>query len=219
MQKKSVILKIVESIYFGIYNAKKRRTYLKENKILSKGSIVFFGDSITDYCDLDTYYPGIYAINRGISGNTTRDLLRRINLSVFEAYPSKVVLLIGINDMMNEGEKPKDVALRYEEILRQIKEHCPKVKIVCQSVYPGWAGNKEKAYRGILFPLDEFTDKIIELNSYIKELCEKYECVYADIHTVLKQKDNTMIHDYSFDGCHPNADGYRVISNELKKYL
>lgn len=208
-------------MHFVLYNAEKRRQFKKENRAL-KGKpkpVVFFGDSITDFCDLKRYYPEIHAVNRGISGNTTRDMLNRIKLSVYDTEPSEVVLLAGINDMMNEKESPSMVIPRYEKIVQGIRQNCPGAKIVCQSVYPGWNGDKEKADRGMTFPLEYLAEDIIKLNRLIQGICGKYHCTYADIHSCLKQDDNTMIHDYSFDGCHPNADGYKVIAAELKKYL
>jgi lysophospholipase L1-like esterase len=219
MSEQSKLQEIAGKLYFAFYNANKRNHFKKENQTLTGNPVVFFGDSITDYCDLKTFYPEYEAVNRGISGNTTTDLLCRIQVSVYDAHPSEVVLLIGINDMMNEGNRPTEVAPRYEEIVKQIREHCPQTKLVCQSVYPGWKGDKDKADGGRTFPLDGYADDIIELNGYIQEICTKYGCTYADIHAVLRQEDNTMVPDYSFDGCHPNADGYRVISAELKKYL
>ena len=58
-----------------------------------------------------------------------------------------------------------------------------------------------------------------ELNGYIKKLCEKHGCTYVDVHSCLKQEDNTMDHSCSFDGCHPNDEGYRRISAVLRPYL
>jgi lysophospholipase L1-like esterase len=217
--QQSKFQEVAGKIYFTFYNAGKRSNFKKENRTLTQDPVVFFGDSITDYCDLKTYYPEYVTVNRGISGNTTTDLLNRMQVSVYDAHPSEVVLLIGINDMMNEGNRPSEVAPRYEQIVKQIREHCPKAKLVCQSVYPGWKGDPEKANMGMTFPLDGFAADILELNGYIKKICEKYDCVYADIHAVLRKEDDTMVPDYSFDGCHPNADGYQVISAELKKYL
>lgn len=73
--------------------------------------------------------------------------------------------------------------------------------------------------KGIIFPLKYLANEIIELNGYIKELCEKYHCTYVDIHSHLKEDDNTMNPAYSDDGCHPNEEGYKVISKVLKDYL
>lgn len=209
----------IMDIFFEFYNSKKTKSYRRENKKLKNQSIVFFGDSITDRCELAKFYPGINALNRGISGNTTVDLLNRIQVSVFDANPSMIVLLIGINDMMNVHRTAKETAVHYEEILKLLREKYKDIPIVCQSVYPGYDAEKNNVNKGIIFPLKYLANEIIELNGYIKELCEKYHCTYADIHLHLKEDDNTMNPAYSDDGCHPNEEGYKVISKVLKDYL
>lgn len=218
--KKSKLRVMLEKIIFTAYNKKKRRSYQKTNPSLrGKNTIVFFGDSITDYCDLNTYYPEYNAVNRGIAGNTTCDLLNRMDISVFALAPAAVVLLIGINDMMNEGKKPDEVVINYEKIIQGIKENCPNAKIICQSVYPGWNGDKKKAPHGLTFPIAYLSEDIVTLNVMIQKLCQKYGCIYADIHTHLKCNDNTMKSEYSDDGCHPNSAGYKIIAEHIKKYL
>ena len=209
----------IADLFFRVYNDSKRRRYAKENRKIQGHPVVFFGDSITDNCDLEKYYPGIYALNRGISGNTTEDLLKRMKVSVYDAHPSQVVLLIGINDMMNEGYRPRAVAFRYREILWRLKKYCPDAQIICQSVYPGWDGDPSKADRGQVFPIAYLAEDIVELNGYIKKLCEKHGCAYVDVHSCLKLEDDTMDHSCSFDGCHPNDEGYRRVSAVLRPYL
>lgn len=93
----------------------------------------------------------------------------RIELSAYQAKPKEVVLLIGINDMMNGGQSPKMIVPRYERIVRGIRRNCPEAKLVCQSVYPGWSGDKEKAEHGIVFPLDHLAEEIVELNTLIQK--------------------------------------------------
>ena len=75
------------------------------------------------------------------------------------------------------------------------------------------------ADRGQVFPITYLAEDIVELNGYIKKLCEKHGCTYVDVHSCLKQEDNTMDHRCSFDGCHPNDEGYRRISAVLRPYL
>ncbi len=206
-------------LFFEFYNGNKRRKYKKENAQLTADPIVFFGDSITDFCDLAKWYPGVNAVNRGISGNTTTDLLNRIDLSVCEAHPSKIILLIGINDMMNVKRSAKETAEKYEELVRQLKLRCPSVPLYVQSVYPGCDVPKNDENKGMIFPIAHLAPAILELNGYIQELCEKYGCTYIDVHSHLKLEDDTMNPAYTKDGCHPNDAGYQVISGVVKEYL
>lgn len=218
--KKPLPQRVRDSIYFVYYNWMKRSQYRKENANESNyGAIVFFGDSITDICDLNRYYPEYKTLNRGISGNTTRDLLKRIDVSVFDAKPSKVMLLIGVNDMMNEGKSPDNVAVNYEKLVKQIRERLPEIELICQSVYPGWDGDIEKTEMGMVFPIAHLADDIVSLNKKIADICERYHATYVDMHSILKESDNTLITTYSYDGVHPNEAGYDVITTELKKYL
>ena len=80
----------------------------KMNDEEEKNGIVFLGDSITDFCDLDTYYPGLNAVNRGIAGDMTVGVLRRMEASVFALEPRLVVLLIGVNDL-SRGCSAEDI--------------------------------------------------------------------------------------------------------------
>ena len=84
----------------------------KMNDEEEKNGIVFLGDSITDFCDLDTYYPGLNAVNRGIAGDMTVGVLRRMEASVFALEPRLVVLLIGVNDL-SRGYSPETVTYFY----------------------------------------------------------------------------------------------------------
>ena len=76
-----------------------------------------------------------------------------MKVSVYDAHPSKVVLLIGINDMMNEGYRPKAVAFRYREILWRLKKYCLDAQIICQSVYPGGTEIPPRRIGGRFFPI------------------------------------------------------------------
>lgn len=218
--KKSKYMQMKEKLYFIIYNKLKKNKFQKENADpANQGAIVFFGDSITENCDVKKYYPEYKALNRGISGNTTVDLLGRMDVSVFAVNPSKVVLLIGVNDMMNEGKRPEEVAENYEKIVVQLKKNLPNTQLICQSVYPGWDGDKSKERFGLVFPIAHLATDIVSLNKMIQDICTRHDVPYVDIHSLLKNSDNTMNPAYCFDGVHPNEQGYLVITKELKKYI
>ena len=77
---------------------KKVNDFNEYNKCVNKGGIIFVGDSLTDNYNVYEYYKGYDVYNRGIGGDTTIGLLKRMNESVYDLKPSIVVLLIGIND-------------------------------------------------------------------------------------------------------------------------
>ncbi len=207
----------IRELYFKWYNFKKHLRYAKENRHAQPDPVVFFGDSITDYCDLSVYYPGIYALNRGISGNHVHELTARVKQSVFDVKPRKIILLIGINDMLNWDRTPEEIARRYETLLQTLIAGKGEAELICQSVYPGWEGDPEKV-KGRIFPMAHLAEPIRELNRLIRGLCEKYGLVYADVYSVLADENGIMKHEYSLDGCHPSPEGYKVISEYLRPY-
>ena len=85
---------------FEKYYKMKTEAFAVNNTNASKGQIVFIGDSITDLCPLDDYYSDLQlaTYNRGIGGDTTAGVLKRLDVSALQINPSKVVLLIGAND-------------------------------------------------------------------------------------------------------------------------
>ena len=208
------------NVFFDIYNGTRRAVYRVQNILCrNEKPIVFFGDSITDRCDLKKYYPGLNVRNRGISGNTVIDLINRFDLSVKQADPSMIVLLIGINDLMNLNRTPEETAGNYDRLLYMITQECPDVPLYCQSVYPGYDAEKNRQNKGLIFPLKDKAEDIVQLNAYIKELCQKYNCTYIDVHSHLKMEDNTLNPEYSYDGCHPNDKGYKVAAAVVSPYI
>ena len=111
--------------------------FVKENLTCSKGQIVFLGDSITDLCPLDNYYGelGLELYNRGISGDTTINLKSRLDISAFDIEPSIIILMIGTNDV-NLGRTTNAIMETYEEIVEEIYEKLPNVKLYIMSVIP-----------------------------------------------------------------------------------
>ena len=182
-----------------------------ENKNVLYGQVVFVGDSITDYCDLERYYPDFLAYNRGIASDTTDGLLKRMNQSIFDLKPSVIVLLIGINDFVFCDGGVGHIEANYNEILMQIKEKLPDATVVVQSCYPVASGqypNHFKAYKSV--PV---------LNERIEALALKYGYIYVDVYSSLVTEDGTLNLQYTDDGLHPNDNGYKVISSVLNPVI
>ena len=118
-----------------IYSRYKVRRFTKIGKRIRPGKILFFGDSLTDIYRLYKYLPAYDTFNSGISGNTTQDLLNRIDVCVFAYKPSAVVMLIGSNDIVNENRDIGSIAINYRLLLQQMKEHGIE-RILVQSCYP-----------------------------------------------------------------------------------
>lgn len=180
-------------------------------------NVVFFGDSIIDYCDLSKYYKSKdVLINSGISGNRTQDLLNNMEKRVYQYKPNKVFLLIGINDILYRDDS-SDVVNNIEKITSEIKEKFPNCKIYIESIYP-INDNCPKKYP-IKLSVKETNELVNEYNSKIKDLCQEKDYTYIDVHSKLIDDKEKFDSKYTNDGLHPNDNGYKVITKILKKYL
>lgn len=123
-----------------------RRTAWDARRELDRGAVVFLGDSITQGWGggLGAAFPGMKVANRGISGDTSRGVLLRLEDDVLALQPAAVVLLIGTNDL-DEGATPDIVAGNLRLILDALKGHNPRMPIVLCQVFPSSATKNRPA--------------------------------------------------------------------------
>ena len=120
-----LFISLVINIY--LFSIKKAVNMLDEN-------IVFFGDSITEVYKVDEFFPKRNVINSGISGDRTENLLERMD-DVYRYNPSKVFLLIGVNDL-NREKSIDEITKNIQKIINNIKANRKYTKIYIESVYP-----------------------------------------------------------------------------------
>ena len=195
----------------GYYNMK-CDIFRRENKSAETGKTVFVGDSITDFCNLERFYPDVEAYNRGISGDTTDGLLKRMDESIFDLHPSRIVFLMGINDLHIQGKNPDHTIANYRKIFSQIRDRLPSARLIIQSVYPvlndDFKDIEERCSAGIL-----------QLNTALAALSEEFEAQFVDVYAVLDDGDGRLNRAWTDDGLHPNDRGYDAISQALLPYL
>ena len=172
-----------------------------ENAQAANAKLVFLGDELTEEYDLTKYYTLVKsAYNRGVKGDTTFTLQDRLQVSLYDIKPAVCVLLIGTNNI-------KKALKNYEEILAEIHEKCATTKLVVQSIYPT---SGEYAKRN---------EKIVEVNEQIKALVEKYDFIYADVHSALKDENGELNAKYTTDGLHLTNEGYKKVTEVLTPIL
>ena len=184
---------------------------------LSKGQIVFVGDSITDLFPLDDYFSGLdkAVYNRGISGDTTAGVLKRLEGSVLDLEPSKIVIMIGTNDI-NGGVSSAKLLKNYEEIITKIKEKLPNTEIYCISIIP----QNEDLETYTTLNVEQSTERILSVNNDLEhELADKFGITYLDLFSLVADENNRLIKTYSNDGIHLNEAGFAVWANLIKPYL
>ncbi len=181
--------------------------YYKEYKI-KYNSYLFLGDSITYGYPLKESFKGYPTIKSGVCGYTTQDILNNMDSMVYSYNPSKVFLLIGINDI--SSNKNKDYIINnIKKIVDNIKNFDNNIEIYIESIYPVNSNLRR----------DIDNNKIIEVNTYIEDLCNKEDLHYIDIYNLLIDDNNNLKRKYTIDGIHLTNDAYKVVTKELIKYL
>ena len=201
--------------HYDKYKCRLRDGFTHHCKTVAKeGQIVFFGDSITEMLSVSDWYgdycakSGLEAYNRGIGGDTTLGLYRRMRENVLCIKPKAVVILIGTNDLQFEFT-PDFIAMNMENILKLFKEECPDCKVILEAVYPvieGRAGRRKNK-------------DILEVNRKYKALAEKYGADFVDLTGLLADDRGNLREDCTYDGLHLSAKGYEVTTREIAKLL
>jgi lysophospholipase L1-like esterase len=198
------------------YYKNKVASFEIQNFNLSDGQIVFIGDSITDLYPLDSYYADLHlaCYNRGIAGDVTQGVIDRLDVSVFDISPSKIVLMIGTNDI-GGGISNEKIIENYRIILDKIKENQISAELYFVSVIPQ---NKDlESYTDL--NVDKNNQAILKINAKIKELCQEYGCTYIDLHSLLLDESGYLKKECSDDGIHLNGLGFDIWTSILKPYL
>lgn len=179
------------------------------------GGTVFLGDSIIEMYDLDKHFPDKGYINRGISGDRSEDILARLDSNVIAIEPSRVVIIVGINDMGHDI--PMDTYLdNYAAIIDRINEALPDTEVMLQSLYPLHAN---ATLMGIIGVKSRSNSKVLQWNKSIAELAANKGCEYLDTHSVLTDSNGKLNKAYTREGLHINDSGYAVISAYLSKFI
>jgi lysophospholipase L1-like esterase len=167
--------------------------------------VVFMGDSITEFWGktYGKFFPGKPYVNRGISGQTTPQMLVRFRQDVIDLHPDAVVILAGTNDIA--GNTGPSTLVMIEDNLRSMTELAKAngIRVVLASVLPV----ADYPWRRGLDP----AQKIRDLNAWIKSYCAQAKTTYLDYWSAMADANGGMKPGISLDGVHPNAAGYAIM--------
>ena len=202
--------------WFEEYYADKCKSFEIQNANLTKGQIVFIGDSITDLFPLDNYFSDLNkaTYNRGISGDITDGVLKRLKVCLYDIQPSKVVLMIGLNDI-DSGRTAKQLEANYKKILENIKKNLPETQVYCMSLI----SQHKKIETYSVLKIANTIPTIMEANGYIQNLALEFGYTYVDLFHATCDSENVLIEKYSDDGLHLNANGFEAWTTVIKPYL
>lgn len=176
--------------------------------------VVFMGDSITDSWDdpnFGGFFPGKPYINRGISGQTTPQMLIRFRRDVIELKPRVVVILAGTNDIA--GNTGPTTLEAIQDNLSSMAELATAngIRVVFASVLPV-SDYKGRDGRTIVQTVRRPPVQILALNRWMKDYAAAHTHVYLDYFSALVDDNGFLKHDLTYDGLHPNTQGYVVMA-------
>ena len=187
----------------------------QNNQLPSKQSgekrIVLMGDSITEFWSQiqPEFFTNTSYINRGISGQTTPQMLIRFRPDVLDLHPDVVVILAGVNDIAgNTGPTTNDAI--FGNIISMVElAKANAIKVILCSVLPAnnfyWRPNEKAA------------ETIIQLNQLIQSYAKKHDIPYVDYHSAMADAKNGLPKEFSEDSVHPNLKGYQTMQPLLEK--
>lgn len=170
--------------------------------------VVFLGDSITDFWgsspEKGDFFPGQPYLNRGISGQTTPQMLVRFQQDVVHLHPAAVVILAGTNDIA--GNTGPSTPKMIEDNLSSMAEiaQANGIKVILASITP--------AFRYPWRPEVQPVGTIREVNRWMRTFCSTHNAVFLDYYSSMADKEGAMLPGYASDGVHPLAKGYAVMT-------
>lgn len=175
--------------------------------VAGKKRVVYMGDSITEFWlnNDSTFFNTKSYINRGISGQTTGQMLLRFRQDVINLKPDVVVILAGINDIaQNNGpEKLEDIFGNIVSMVELAKAN--HIKVVISSVLPAFV----IPWRPAIDPVPQ----VAGLNDLLKAYAAKNGITYLDYFTAMADARKGLPANLSKDGVHPSLDGYKVMES------
>jgi lysophospholipase L1-like esterase len=180
------------------------KTYKSSNK-----DLVFLGNSITANTDWQELLQSDEVKNRGISGDITYGILERLK-DITDTKPSKIFLLIGINDI-SRNIPDEQILKNYAKIVSRIRSESPGTKIYLHTLMPvNYTFEKFKNHYG----KDEH---ILFVNEGIRKMADQKMVYVIDLYPHFLDENNRMKVELTHDGLHLTAAGYQVWAKLLRE--
>ncbi len=190
---------------WGSHHAEWVGRFMEKNPSAPRGETVFLGDSITRGFPLDEAFPDSWAINRGIGGDQIAAVRDRLDVSITPLAPARVILLIGINDLVPDSRKSmEELEAEYRALLDGILEEAPGAQVDIVSVLP------VSGSFGRIGPL------VVEFNGLLREsVAPDYGLQYIDAWSILAGDEGSLRPLFTNDGVHLTRPGYAALLGPL----
>jgi lysophospholipase L1-like esterase len=179
------------------------------NAYANKKGIVFLGDSITQDYNVYEYFKSYDVYNRGIGGDTTLGVLKRLDESVFQLEPKQVFMMIGTNDFELTNQTYLEIHENIKTIVEDIHHKLPNCKIMIISTLPV---NPLIDAKTVGSRTNEKINALNYLNKNIKNT------IYIDAYSKLIKND-VLDAAYTLEGLHLNQHGYTILTKLLNHYI
>jgi endoglucanase len=175
----------------------------------ANGPVVFLGNSITEGGDWPALLGDPAVLNRGISGDITYGVLKRLD-EVTRHQPSRLFILIGINDI-GKGTPSDVIADNYRRIVREVQAASPGTRIYVQSILPVNPQHPRfpRAY--------DRQDQVLEVNRRLREIAASTGVRFIDLAPAVTDAQGRLAEQYTYDGLHLNEAGYRAWADLLRR--
>ncbi|WP_405609268.1 GDSL-type esterase/lipase family protein [Polaribacter sp. Asnod1-A03] len=184
------------------YQARKN---IFESMPYQEDSIVFLGDSITEFCNWNEFFMQLNIKNRGISGDVIEGVFNRLD-EIIAAKPQKIFLMIGTNDLGNR-RSIHQITSDYEKLINILITKMPETTLYLQSILP----TKNS--------LNRDNNIIIAINKEIEMLANKNSLIYINLFDTFKTANNQLNMSLSYDGLHLNGKGYLLWKDVIIEYV
>jgi lysophospholipase L1-like esterase len=168
--------------------------------------VVFYGASMTEGWGMhgSSFFPGKPYVNRGISGQTTAQMVVRFRQDVIDLHPKAVLILAGTNDVAgNTGPMTPEMTENNWQSMADLAK-ANGIRVIFASITP----STDFPWRKGLHP----AEKIRALNAWLKDYCASHSLTYLDYHSALANTEGGMKADLTTDGVHATVKGYEVMA-------
>lgn len=176
---------------------------------ITSSDIVFLGDSLTEAFDLKHYFGEAHVKNRGLSGDTTYQVLYRME-EIVRAKPKKLFLMIGINDLFN-GEDEVIIFQNIAGIIEQFRQRSPETVVNIQSILP--------VNESVMFSDENINLLIFSLNEDLMKYCKKVNVRFVDLYGHFLNEKGEMDRVYTYDGVHLTPAGYDLWAGLIRSLI
>ncbi len=217
-QEKEMLIGQVINGWMDSEKQGKVQRYRYQNAFVKKRQIVFAGSSLMEQfpiyeflLDFDLPYI-IY--NRGIGGYTTTEMLKVMDVCIYDLAPKAIFLNIGTNDLNGPDYVQEDLMSRLEEILKGIRNHLPDTRLYLLAFYPV---NPEVETNPFMKEVFRFrtNERIRAANDGVRALAEAYGAVYLDLNKGIQDASGSLKAEYTVEGMHMYANGYKAVLDQL----